>query len=120
MQKVELKPVYWVASSKEELCSFPVKVRREIGYALHFAQAGSKHPSAKPLKGFVGFGVVEIVEDYDRGAYRAVYTTKVGGVIYVLLAFQKKSKTGIETPNYIMDLVKSRLKRAIELSTQNK
>lgn len=116
MNNVDLKPIQWVASSREEICSFPAKVRREIGYALHFAQAGSKHPSAKPLKGFAGAGVIEIVEDYDKGTYRAVYTTKLGDVIYVLLAFQKKSKSGIETPKYIMDLVKLRLKKAVELS----
>ena len=109
-----VKPVRWVASSKDELNSFPRVVRREVGYAIHFAQMGDKHPSAKPLKGFEGAGVLEIVEDFDRNTYRAVYTLKLSGIVYVLMAFQKKSTKGIETPKHIINLLKNRFKAAQE------
>jgi phage-related protein len=76
------------------------------------AQSGGKHPSAKPLKGFKGAGVLEIIEDHDGDTYRAVYTVRFAGVIYVLHVFQKKSKKRIETPKHVIDLIKSRLKTA--------
>ena len=85
-----------------------------MGFALHFAQAGGKHADAKPLKGFVGADVLEIVEDHDGDSYRAVYTVRFAGAIYVLHAFQKKSKGGIKTPAKEIELVKKRLKRAEE------
>jgi phage-related protein len=85
-----------------------------MGFALHFAQAGGKHPDAKPLKGFSGAGVLEIIGDYDGDTYRAVYTVRFRGVVYVLHAFQKKSKMGIKTPLKEMKLVRERLKRAEE------
>ncbi len=93
---------------------FPEEVRQVVGYALYLAQCGDKHPSAKPLKGFKGAGVLEIVEDFDGDTYRAVYTLKLAGVIYVLQAFQKKSKKGLATPKQDLDLIESRLKRAKE------
>jgi len=61
-----LKPLRWVASSKKDLLQFPDSVRREIGYALYFAQAGEKHPAARPLKGFHGAGILEVVEDHRK------------------------------------------------------
>lgn len=66
------KLLRWIGSSREDLCDFPAEVRRTIGYALHFAQMGDKHPSAKPLQGFGGAGVLEIVEDHDGETYRAI------------------------------------------------
>jgi phage-related protein len=78
------------------------------------AQQSGKHVDAKPLRGFGGAGVLEIVEDHRGDAYRAVYTVRLAGRIYVLHAFQKKSKTGIETPKAEINLIKSRLKRAEE------
>ncbi|MDP6622372.1 MAG: type II toxin-antitoxin system RelE/ParE family toxin [Alphaproteobacteria bacterium] len=83
-----------------------------MGYALHFAQHGDKHPAAKPLKGFAGASVIEIVEDHDGDTYRATYAVKFAEAIYVLHAFQKKAKKGIATPKREIDLVKSRLKLA--------
>jgi len=83
-----------------------------MGYALYMAQLGDKSPSVKPLKGFGGASVLEVVEDYDGDTYRAVYTVKFAGRVYVLHAFQKKSKHGIKTPQHEIDLIKSRLKRA--------
>ena len=85
-----------------------------MGYALYLAQTGGKSPDAKPLKGFGGSGVLEIVEDHEGGTYRAVYTVKLAGAVYALHAFQKKSKKGIATPKQDIDLIKERLIRARE------
>ncbi len=85
-----------------------------MGTALNSAQLGGKHPSAKPMKGFRGAGVLEIVDDFDGDTYRAVYTVKFADIVYVLHAFQKKSKKGIETPKSDIDLVKLRYKFAEE------
>ena len=104
----------WVGSSKEDLSAFPEEVRRRVGGALWDAQLGLKAPYAKPLEGFGGAGVLEVVDDYDGDTYRAVYTVLFAGVVYVLHAFQKKSKSGIATPKREMDLIGQRLKRARE------
>ncbi len=85
-----------------------------MGYALHLAQHGEKADNVKPLKGFSGAGVVEIVDDYDGDTYRSIYTVKFKGAVYVLHAFQKKSKKGKETPRQEMKLVEQRLKTARE------
>lgn len=108
------KPLQWIASSREDLRKFPKEVRQEMGGALNEAQIGGKHPKAKPLKGFQGSGIVEIANDYDGNTYRAVYTVRWFDVVYVLHAFQKKSKRGIETPKYEIELVRRRLKLAEE------
>jgi len=105
------KPVLWVGSSKSDLLRFPAEVISEMGYALGVAQLGGKHPSAKPWKG-EGPGVFEVVEAFDGDAYRAIYTVRFEGVVYVLHAFQKKSPSGIRTANTDIDLVGERLKRA--------
>ena len=110
-----LKPVVWVRSSKDDLKKFPRTAQSHIGFALKVAQSGGKHPDAKPMKGFSGAGVIEIVEDYEGDTYRAVYTVKFAEAIYVLHAFQKKSKSGIATPKHALDLIEERLKRAKEL-----
>lgn len=109
-----MKPIEWIGQSKADLVAFPKEVRRQIGFALQFAQAGNKHPDAKPLKGFGGAGVLEVVEDYDGDTFRAVYTVKLAGVVYVLHVFQKKSKRRIATPKQDIDLVRARLKKAGE------
>ena len=109
-----MKPVHWIGSSREDLKSFPPEARRDIGFALATAQKGGKHPSAKPLQGFVGASVLEIVENYDGDTYRAVYTVRFAEAIYVLHAFKKKSKSGIKTPKRERDIIEARLKRAKE------
>ncbi len=109
-----LKQLEWISSSRDDLRTFPEDVQQSIGFALHRAQLGSKHPDAKPLKGFKGSGVLEVVEDFDGDTYRAVYTVKFEGVVYVLHAFQKKSKRGIATPRQDIELIETRLKRARE------
>jgi phage-related protein len=112
MNKVTVKPVEWVASSKKDLMSMPSEVVDVFGFALHVAQHGGKHSQAKPLKGFGSAGVLEIVEDDDGSTYRAVYTVRFGNALYVLHCFQKKSHKGIETPKQDMDLIRDRLKLA--------
>jgi len=108
------KPVHWVGSSKEDLRSFPEEVRWRVGGALWDAQQGRKAPYAKPLRGFGGAGVLEVVDDFEGDTYRAVYTVRFSGVVYVLHAFQKKSRQGIATPKPDLDLIEQRLKRARE------
>jgi phage-related protein len=106
------KPLHWIGSSREDLRNFPDPVQREIGQALWFAQMGDRHPSAKPLKGFKGSGVLEIVEDYSGDTYRAVYTVRFAKAIYVLNTFKKKSTRGVKTPKHEIDLIQARLKWA--------
>src|ERR1035437_6099601 len=105
------KPLHWVASAKKDYLAFPTEVQDEMGYALGLAQLGTKHPKAKPWKG-EGPGIFEIVEDHRGDAFRAVYTVRFEEVVYVLHAFQKKSKTGIKTPQEDVNLIAERLKRA--------
>jgi phage-related protein len=106
------KPVFWVASSRKDLKKFPKSVRQTVGQALFDAQTGGKHPDAKPLKGFRGAGVLEVVDDHHGNTYRAVYTVRFADLVYVLHAFQKKSKSGIRTPAEEIEKVKARLKEA--------
>ena len=89
-----------------------------MGFAFELAQAGERHPQAKPLKGFGGAGVLEVVEDFDGNAYRAVYTVKFEGTVYCLHAFQKKSRRGIETPKEEIETVRRRLKRAEKMHAE--
>jgi phage-related protein len=93
---------------------FPAPVREEIGYALYLAQEGEKHPAAKALRGF-GSGVLEVVARHPSGAFRAVYVVRLGQKVYVLHAFQKKSHKGVATPRHELQVVRQRLKRALEL-----
>ena len=97
----------------------PEEVIDTFGYALHLAQTGKKHEQAKPLHGFGSAGVLEIVEDWRGNAYRAVYTVRFETAVYVLHAFQKKSKSGIKTPPQDLQMIKSRLKLAEEHRRQH-
>ena len=108
------KPLAFIGDSQRKLKEFPKDVKVIIGQALRTAQRGYTHADSKPLKGFKGAGVLEIVADYDGDTYRGVYTVKLAGVIYVLHCFQKKSKSGIKTPLKEVELVKKRLKVAKE------
>lgn len=114
---IPLRKVRWVGDSREQLQKFPSQVRKDIGHALYLVQTGQTPPSSKPMRGLES-GVFEIVDDYDTNAYRAVYTVKVGRSLYVLHAFQKKSKRGIATPKKEIDQIKRRLRRAKELAEQ--
>jgi phage-related protein len=106
------RPIAWVGSSRKDLRAFPRKVRRDIGQSLYAAQQGEVDPSAKPLRGFGGASVIEIVAEDRGGTWRAVYTVRFAEAIYVLHAFQKKSKQGIATPTRDMDLIRQRLTEA--------
>jgi phage-related protein len=106
------KPLFWVGSSKKDLQAMPSEVIDVFGFALHLAQTGKKHEQAKPLKGFGGAGVLEVVEDHLGDTFRAVYTLKVADAVYVLHCFQKKSKQGVATPKQDVHLILDRLKAA--------
>jgi len=114
MQPEPPKPLTWVGSSKRDYIRFPDQVQDDMGYALFVAQMGERPKNAKPLKGFKGAGVLELVEDYDGDTFRAVYTVRFAQRLYVLHAFQKKSKRGIETPKSEIRLVEQRLRAAEE------
>lgn len=107
-----IKIIVWIGSSRSAIKSFPAEVKDVIGFALYQAQLGRKSPTAKPLTGFGGASVLEIVDHYHGDTYRTVYTVKFAEVVYVLHAFQKKAKKGIATPKADLDLVKKRLKIA--------
>jgi phage-related protein len=109
-----MKPLVWIGRSREDLRAFPREVQREIGFALTVAQFGGKHPAAKPLRGFGGAQVLEVVEDYDSDTYRAVYTVRFAEVLYVLHCFQKKSTRGIKTAQRDIEMIQERLRRAQE------
>jgi phage-related protein len=103
------RPLVWIGSSRRDLREFPREVRRSVGQALYAAQQGETDPAAKPLKGFGGASVLEIVSDHGGDSWRAVYTVRYTEAIYVLHAFQKKSKKGIATPEKDLDLIRHRL-----------
>ena len=105
------KALHRVGSAKKDYLDFPVEVQSQMGYALGLSQLGAKHPHAKPWKG-EGPGVFELVEDHRGDTYRAVSTVRFAAVVYVLHAFQKKSKSGIKTPQEDVKLIGQRLKRA--------
>ena len=110
-----LRPVIWPGDSLRELKAFPAAVQDEMGYAIYLAQCGQKHVSAKPLKG-LGPGVMEMVSDQRGDTFRSVYTVRFTDRVFVLHAFQNKSRSGIATPKADIDLIKQRLKQAIEIS----
>jgi phage-related protein len=114
----EPKPIVWIGPSRRDLKSFPKQVRSDIGQALYTAQIGETDPAAKPLKGFGGARVMEIIDRYDTNIYRAVYTVQFSNVIYLLHAFQKKSKSGIATPQKDIELIRRRLAEALRLNRQ--
>src|SRR5437879_11043404 len=98
-QADEPRPLLWRGTSKSDFMAFPRTVQREMGYALFLAQMGERHSAkAKTLSGFGGAAVIEVRESNDGNAYRAVYTVRYANAVYVLHAFQKKSKKGIATP----------------------
>ena len=113
----QIKPIVWIGSSHKDLSKFPRAVQKEAGYALWLAQSGEKHEKTKPLKGFSG--VMEIVSDYKTDTYRTIYAIKLGIRLYVLHAFQKKSKRGIATPRKEIEIIRRRLKQAHQLAQED-
>jgi phage-related protein len=115
-----LKPVIWVGASLKQLREFPAPVQDHIGYALYVAQRGGKHQDAKVLSGFGGAGVLEVIKDYRGDTFRAVYTLKYAGMVFVLHAFQKKSKSGKQTPRRDIELIRQRLREAEQIARGGK
>jgi phage-related protein len=111
-----LKPVIWVGTSLKDLREFPAPVQDHMGYALYVAQRGEKHQDAKVLGGFGGAGVVEAIKDHRGDTFRTVYTLKYAARVYVLHAFQKKSKRGQATPRRDVELIKQRLREAEQIA----
>ena len=116
MLAVSERPLDWVGSSKKDLLEFPGAVKDDVGNALGIAQFGGKHPKSKPWKG-QGSGVFEVVVDHDGNTFRVVYCVRFPKTVYVLHAFQKKSKRGIATPQQEIRLIRERLKWAERLYT---
>ena len=117
MVDTPIKTVEWIGPTRKELKAFPRAVQRAVGLAFYAAQLGETPPDAKPLKGFGGAGVLELVEDHRGDTYRAVYTVRFATKIYVLHVFQKKSKHGIATPQKDIELIRARLRWAERLYT---
>ena len=107
-----VKPLFWIGSARKDYSAFPADVQDDVGYALYRAQLGGKHDAVKPLKGFGDAGVLEVVTAHAGDAFRTVYTVRFAKAVYVLHAFQKKSKAGAQTPKPDIDLVRTRLKVA--------
>jgi phage-related protein len=106
------RPLVWIGSTRGDVRAFPRAVRRDVGHALYAAQDGEVDPSAKPLKGFGGASVLEIVAGHRGDTWRAIYTVRYPEAVYVLHAFQKKSKRGIATNKKELDLIRQRLNEA--------
>lgn len=114
----QVKPLYWVGSSKKDLLALPEAVVHVFGYALYLAQTGKKHDQAKPMRGFGSAGALEIIEDWEGNTYRAVYTVRFVESVFVLHVFQKKSKRGIATPKRELDLIRERWKAAEQMARE--
>jgi len=114
-----LRSVVWLGNSKKQLREFPKGAQKLLGDELQLIQFGGMPKDAKPFKG-VGSGVIELALRYTSDAYRVVLAAQIGERIYILRAFQKKSKRGIETPKQDADLVKQRYAQAQELDHEYK
>lgn len=117
MDSAEPKELVWIGSSRKDMRDFPLPVRRAFGLSLFAVQQGEHPPDAKPLKGFGSAGILEIIEDHKGATYRAIYTVRFSTKVFVLHAFQKKSKHGVATPRQDLDLIRERLKWAERLYT---
>jgi phage-related protein len=113
------KPIHWVGSAKKDLAAFPGRARREVGFALYLAQLGMRAMQVKALRGFGGASVLEIVVEHESNAFRTVYTVAFPKAIYVLHAFQKKSKSGSATPRADVATIKRRFAAAVLANRQD-
>jgi phage-related protein len=107
-----MQPVVFIGSSRSDLLALPIEVKREVGFVLHLAQAGDNYLHAKPLQGFGGAAVLEVVARHDGDTFRAIYTVKLSEAVFVLHRFKKKSKSGIATATKDLDLIRSRPRTA--------
>ena len=114
----QVKPLYWVGSSKKDLLALPEAVKHVFGYAFYLAQVGRKHDQAKPMKGFGSAGALEIIDDWEGNAYRAVYMVRFVESVFVLRVFQKKSKRGIATPKKELNLIRERWKKEEQMARE--
>ncbi len=110
-----LRSLVWMGSAKRDLQVFSAGAQKIMGDELQLIQFGGMPKDAKPFHG-VGSGVLEIAVRYDTDAFRTVVAVQLGSAIYVLPAFQKKSKTGRKTPRQDVDLITQRYKEAQELA----
>jgi phage-related protein len=117
MEKVPVRPLFWVGASKKEYRSFPQGLQHDLGYLLFRVQAELPVETEKPLnKGVLrGLGIRELVMDAEDGTYRVVYTVKLRAGVFVLHAFKKKSKHGIATPQHDLDVIRSRFALAAKI-----
>ena len=113
------RPLVWIGSSFKDFRAFPKEVKSEMGYALFVAQSGGRHRKAKTFKSTGDAGVVEIIDDHRGDTFRAVYTVRFASAVYVLHAFQKKSKAGIATPRTDIRMIEQRLREAERLHKEN-
>ncbi len=114
-----IRLIRWMGNSKKNLQKFPDEAQKIIGDELQIMQFGRMPKDVKPFKG-VGAGVFEIAIKYDKEAYRTVLAVQLGERIYILHAFQKKSKKGIATPKPDVDLIKQRYREAKELESDER
>jgi len=108
---ITLKPVVWIGSSRNDLKDLSSEVQLKLGYALYLSQIGETSPKARVMHGNLR-DVTEIETEDSSGTYRLMYTVKLGDIVYVLHAFQKKSKSGVSTPQSVLELIEHRLKKA--------
>ena len=111
---IKIKPISWIKAAQKDFQKFPVGAQKRIFTALSIAAEGRKSDLAKPLKG-LGSGVFEIALRYQSDAYRVVYAVQINETIWLIHAFQKKSKTGIKTPQQDIELIKDRLSQLKEM-----
>lgn len=107
-----------MGSTREDLRVLPDETRRVFGYALNLAQLGERSRDVKMLRGPLA-GLLEVVSDFDGDTYRAVYTVRLSGVVYVLHVFQKKSTQGIAIPKHELATIRARWRRAIAHHAQH-
>jgi phage-related protein len=117
-QRPPVRPIAWIASSKEDLSALPGRVKASFGLRLFELQQGRTPLDMKPLPQF-GTGVCELRESFDRNAYRLMYVVNLAKALYVLHAFVKKSKSGIGLPKPDSELIEGRLRRAKELDAED-
>ena len=106
----DTRPIGWIKAARKDFERFPKGARERVLMALTIAAEGHKADIAKPMKGF-GPGVMEIALRHQTNAYRVVYAVEIAGSLWVIHAFQKKSKTSIKTPKAELDPIRERLKR---------
>ena len=109
-----IRHISWLKSALRDFEEFPIEVQKDAAQALSIAARGGKADTAKPFKG-VGSGVFEIALRHRGDAFRVIYAVQIGATLWVIHAFQKKTKTGIKTPQAEVDLIRERLKRLKEV-----